>query len=158
MSRVSKQTNFGQILSHCWSSVDTSQEFGSDVLRRICLYQALASPQVAGSGQSLPHYCCCGCTCLGTRWRTAGKWRQKSEIICQWFERVEWRLILFGEKCMCERVRSLAKGSRGAALQLTAAWDGRRLKPGRGAREWETGIATEVCKIRLQVRNPGRKT
>lgn len=54
MSRMWKQTNFSQILSLCSSSVDTSQEFGSDVLQRLCLYQAHARPQVAGSEQNLP--------------------------------------------------------------------------------------------------------
>lgn len=35
-----------------------SQEFGSNALQSLCLYQAHSSSQAAGPEQNLPSYCC----------------------------------------------------------------------------------------------------
>lgn len=121
---------------------------GSQALGKTC--PAIAGPK------------CCGCTCLGTGCVAAGKWRQKPEIRCQRFESVEERVSSWlGKKHVCGRTRRLGKGSRGAALWLTASWDGRRTEArmrSKGMRNWDWNQGGQKAGHRWEVQWEKLKT
>lgn len=150
------------MLSLCSSSVDILRNLAAiSSTVSVCTKHILAARLQALSKScpliTAPRFC--GCMCLGKECRTAGKWKQKPAIRCQWFGSLEgWLSSWLGKKHVCRRKGSSRKGSRGKAWWLTALWDGRRLKAGWGASAWETGTGSEMAKKRAASEKSSEKS
>lgn len=149
------------MLGLCSSSVDILRNLAAMSSKVSVCTKHTPAPKLQALSKTCPLIAApkfCGCMCLSMGCRTAGKWRQKPGIRCQWFECGRKTVILAWQEAHVQEERELKKGIQGRSLVtycLIGWWKDWKQDEEQG--DEKLGLDLRWIKSELHVRNPERK-